>query len=386
MKRIGILTFHRAINYGAFLQSYSLQNYIKDHFPDYSVEIIDYIPNIEYKKIYRNILGTLKRKGISECCREIKKVSVFEKSLSFQNLSDLHMTKDDFNKLFQYIENRYDLVVVGSDAVLNWNQNGFPSAYYLDYDFKIPMIMYAASAHGLKYLDISEEQKAFVKRCFTRFSLLGVRDENTENYIHYYNPDLKTIHTCDPTFFIDKRKVLEIASDTQEKVHREYHFSLEQPYIVSMVNNEVIKKKIKDRLGNHYKIVSLFKPNRYSDVFMYDLNPFQWVYVLAHANLVFTQYFHGALLSMRYGTSTMVVDAAKSEENYISKLYDVMVNRLGFSARYSSENDLIDGHEEFWTKAMELVVIDESAMINSRMDKEAVSGSNFFDMVKDLLK
>ena len=35
---------------------------------------------------------------------------------------------------------------------------------------------------------------------------------------------------------------------------------------------------------------------------------------------------------------------------------------------------------------MELVVIDESAMINSRMDKEAVSGSNFFDMVKDLLK
>lgn len=385
MKKIGILTFHRAINYGAYLQSYSLQTYFEKEYPNCDVEIIDYIPRIENQKIYRNIISTLKRKGVAESFRELKKVMVFKDSLKNQKLSDLHMTKDDFNKLFHYIESRYDLVVVGSDAVLNWNQNGFPSAFYLDYDFKIPRIMYAASAHGLKYLDINKEQREYVKRCFARFSLLGVRDENTENFIHYYNPELKTIHTCDPTFLIDKSKVLELASNTQEMVKRKYHFNLEQKYIVSMVNNDFIQKKVRDKFVEHFKIVSLFKPNRYADVFMFDLDPFQWAYVLAHANLVITQYFHGALLSMRYGTSTMVVDAAEAEENYISKLYDVTVNRLGFSDRYSREKDLIAGNEEFWSRAVELADKDESDMINSKMDKEADSSKRYFEMVKALL-
>ena len=386
MKRIGILTFHRAINYGAYLQSYSLQNYINDHFPDCNTEIIDYIPNIEYKKIFRNILGTLKRKGLFECHREIKKVCVFQKSLAYQKLSDLHMKKDDFNRLFHYIDSHYDVVVVGSDAILNWNQNGFPSAYYLDYNFNVPMIMYAASAHGLKYFDINEQQKAYCKRCFSRFSLLGIRDENTENFIHYCNPELNTIHTCDPTFLIDKKKVLEIAADTQKIAKRKYHFSFDQQYIVTMVNNEILQKKIRDEFGEKYTIVSLFKPNRYSDVFMYDLNPFQWVYVLAHANLVITQYFHGALLSMRYGTSTMVVDAANPEDNYISKLYDVIVNRLSFYDRYSTEKDLLCGNTDFWTTANQLVCTDESEMINAKMDREAESSNAYFEMVKSLLE
>ena len=46
MKRIGILTFHRAINYGACLQAYALKKYIKDQGNE--CDIIDYhCPAIE---------------------------------------------------------------------------------------------------------------------------------------------------------------------------------------------------------------------------------------------------------------------------------------------------------------------------------------------------
>ena len=41
--KIGILTFHRPINYGAFLQAFALSNQIQRSFPKSEVEIIDYI-------------------------------------------------------------------------------------------------------------------------------------------------------------------------------------------------------------------------------------------------------------------------------------------------------------------------------------------------------
>ena len=46
MKKVGILTFHRSINYGAFMQAYSLSKKIKKRVPDATVEIIDYTSRI----------------------------------------------------------------------------------------------------------------------------------------------------------------------------------------------------------------------------------------------------------------------------------------------------------------------------------------------------
>ena len=53
MKKIGILTFHRAVNYGAQLQAYALQRTVADLGAE--CELVDYIcPAITkpYKPIY----------------------------------------------------------------------------------------------------------------------------------------------------------------------------------------------------------------------------------------------------------------------------------------------------------------------------------------------
>ena len=47
VKKIGIVTFHRAINFGGVLQSYALQKKLKDYGLD--VEEIDYYSNDVYK-------------------------------------------------------------------------------------------------------------------------------------------------------------------------------------------------------------------------------------------------------------------------------------------------------------------------------------------------
>ena len=56
MKKIAIITFHRAINYGAVLQAYALQNCLKGL--GYEAFEIDYVPSQEIQK-YRLI--SLKR-------------------------------------------------------------------------------------------------------------------------------------------------------------------------------------------------------------------------------------------------------------------------------------------------------------------------------------
>lgn len=53
---IGILTFHRPINYGAFLQSFSLSSHLAKE-PNFNVEIIDYIAPKEKLKIHKGREG-----------------------------------------------------------------------------------------------------------------------------------------------------------------------------------------------------------------------------------------------------------------------------------------------------------------------------------------
>lgn len=42
MVKVGILTYHRSLNYGAVMQAYCLAEEIQKRFPDVSVEIVDY--------------------------------------------------------------------------------------------------------------------------------------------------------------------------------------------------------------------------------------------------------------------------------------------------------------------------------------------------------
>ena len=48
--RIGILTYHRAINYGAILQSYALQTYLEQR--GFDASLVDYWPYY-HKAIYK---------------------------------------------------------------------------------------------------------------------------------------------------------------------------------------------------------------------------------------------------------------------------------------------------------------------------------------------
>lgn len=332
--KVGILTFHRPINYGAYLQSFALSNYLHMTFPDIEFEIVDYIAPREKKNIYLNVLRTVKWYGISAGVKEITKIRVFKSALEYLPLSKEYFCTENLDELYSYIDGKYDMLLIGSDAVFNWNQNGFPSAFIPVYNFTIPVVTYAASVHGLEYYDVEKEKIRDCKFAFSNLSFIGVRDKNTERFVKFCDETLKPIHCCDPTVVMDYDALYSIKHRKLDEISKAYNIDLSKQYIVMMLENQEIAKEVYDRYSKEYTIISLFKKNRYSDMFLYDLAPVEWALVLKYAKLVVTNYFHGTLVSLGQGTATIVVDLSNYDKPYEGKLDDLVCHRLGLPELY----------------------------------------------------
>lgn len=333
---IGILTFHRPINYGAFLQSFSLSSRLVKE-PNYSVEIVDYIAPKEKLKIYANALWTLKHYGITEFFHECIKIKTFANSVKTLRVSSNTFCTSNLLRVYEYIDERYDVLVIGSDAIFNWDQTGFPTAFIPIYSFKkCKVFSYAASVHGLRYKDVSLSIIADCCNALSRFKLVGTRDVESEKFVKYCCPNANVIHCCDPTVFIDLNVVLFNAKGYVRRIEDKYAFSVNSEYIVVMLPDNQLNKKICKEYKKRYKIVTLFKPASNADYFLYDVNPFEWVAVLAKAKAVITSYFHGTLLSMKVGTSVLCIDYSKYNGEYESKMYDLMIRRFNCPELYNT--------------------------------------------------
>lgn len=335
--RIGVLTFHKPVNYGAFLQAFSLSERLKKEFPDAQVEIVDYIAPMEKRRIRINILRDFKHGGLKGGLQSMKKAKMFRKSQKWLTLSDRSFCSKDPKALYEYIQSRYDRLIIGSDAVFNWKQNGFPTVFIPDHDFGIPVMTYAASVHGLKYYDVEAQKLQTCARAFAKMQFIGVRDACTEKFVRHCLPEADPQFCCDPTLFIDGHKVKALAGDYARRIQKKYKFSLDKKYIVLMAPDSKLTKRIAEKYRGQYSIVALFKNSKYADVFLHDLNPFEWAMVLRGAAATVTSYFHGTLLSLVQGTPALVLDYSGYDDRYQGKLDDLMCTRLCLPELYHNK-------------------------------------------------
>lgn len=383
--RIGILTFHKAINYGAYLQAFSLSNKLQEQFPNHEVEIIDYIaPKEQNRKLYM-VLWNIKHHGIKGGFSELKRISVFKSMQKYLPLSPKSFCTKKLKKLYSYIDERYDILIIGSDAVFNWNQTNFPTAFIPDYQFSIPVYTYAASVHGLRFYSVSHDMLQTCGKVFARMKYVGVRDKCSEQFVKVCSETAKTIHCCDPTLFIDRDKIYNKGISTRNMIEKKYDFSLDSRYIVVMAPDSKMIKEISKRYGDDYKIVSVFVKSSYSAYYIADLNPFEWTVILKQAAMVITSYFHGTLLSLIQGTPTIVLDySGYSDERYEGKLKDLMITRFEMPELYYDKNeaDTFVGDDSFYNKVDELLDGRYIKRINDAVEKESKALNSFIELLK----
>jgi len=270
--KIGILTFHDGINFGAFLQAYSTQEKLK--LLGHEVEIINYK---EPWFAFKEHVHFLKMDG--KVIRNIIKIKKFRDS---QKL--LNMTR--FTTKLTKLENKYDIVFFGSDEIWNINNPGF--GYDLSYFgkglSKTRKVSYAPSFGSTK---IDDGKLSMVKQYLTEFDAISVRDINSQNIINRLI-DKKPIIVPDPTFLVDHLQWA-VEPPIKEDYILVYAYVLKPEHIKAMKHYAKVKNTKLISIGFYYS---------WCDENYLEIDPFEWIGFFKRAKYVFTSMFHGTIFSI----------------------------------------------------------------------------------------
>ena len=198
-KKIGIVTFHRAYNFGANLQAYALQQYINREIGE--CEIIDYTIFDKPKANPILYVARLMKRVLKKDARNIWRSQ--KKFIDFQNnyytMSNRTIYQNDTLKAEEL--SKYKILISGSDQILNTSLTNNSSFYYLPFE-GIKKISFSSS---FGRSEISENDKKYIRRYLKDFSVLSCREqsaiENIKKEINDVNPQL----TCDPVFLLNKK-------------------------------------------------------------------------------------------------------------------------------------------------------------------------------------
>ncbi len=179
--RIGILTFHCAHNYGAVLQCYALQEFLKSK--GHNVEIIDYRPYYLLRpyKIFKieRILSHNPIKLLKNTFREL--ALLYYRYVRYYNFETFITNKLNLSLRVREnnIPNKYDIYIIGSDQV--WNPKitkGFDNIYFASFPFEKEKKKYISYAASMGVQELTAEQKQYIKSSLCNFDKISVRENN----------------------------------------------------------------------------------------------------------------------------------------------------------------------------------------------------------------
>lgn len=311
MKKVGIITFHNAHNWGASLQLYALKRYLEES--GYQVKVINY-RNTEIESNYlkkRKIKCKIKNpktllKYIFLWMEEIYSRKQYNQKWNkfnhfINDITDNEKVIEDIKE----IENMdVDYFVFGSDQI--WNHsltNGFDGVYFGDFKTNAKKISYAASL-GFKELPEKEEEE--FKKLLQNFNAISVREEALKDYIKKIsNQDVTKV--LDPTLLLNKEKYLKIAQKPD----------LKKKYLLlyTLVDNKKliqISQYIAQKLG--LEIVEL----RYSKTLkkigkkqIANIGPEEFLGLINGAEFIITNSFHGTVFSILFHKKFYTIPISK---------------------------------------------------------------------------
>ena len=378
--RIGILTFHRSINYGAFMQSYALSQTLKKRYPEHTVEIIDF----EYLWKHHRYKNTSK---LPPFCWEYRiKYNRFQSALSLLPLSKQSFITNELDGLCEYIKANYDIIIVGSDAVWAFQKLELDNPYWL-FGNKLSGVIkmsYAASAFSTRFDKITEAEKEFIKERLADFTYIGVRDNATKEFVENLNIGQEVFINNDPTFFLEPSADKELYKKT---LHKNLIFSNKKK-IAFMTRHMPHINDIRNDLSSQFDLVHFHTRNSNKDIFstkckyMPNLSPFEWYNAFGQMSLTITNYFHGGCLSIINHTPTIMIDDAAT--SYTSKYSQLMCD-LGlkdslFNNKTFKYQDLLE-HIHYLLSHQD----EEKLRISKAIQKERLKSQSFFDKLDNIL-
>ena len=296
--KIGIITFHKAINYGAVLQSYALQKKLNNL--GYDAEIIDYVCD-KLKQNYKLFnLNNKTAKGIMTTFVYFPLKYIRSKKFKqfiFNNLK-LSKDKDISQEELRIIAKRYDYVITGSDQVWNPKLTNGDTSYFLDFVEKCKKIAYAASFGTNSPTD---QEKEFYLANIKDYSLMTVREEDSAKFIsQLLNEHVESV--CDPVFLLHKEEWTRVFNPKP---------LFNKPYIFVYCLHEKSSYKYAEQLAKKENLKIVCIPSSLKDSvdgkkdFTAGVETFlNYIY---NASCVITDSFHAIAFSLIFNKSVRIV-------------------------------------------------------------------------------
>lgn len=298
--RIGIITFHWAVNYGAILQTYALQTYLENK--GHEVWIINYKPK-KYDLTYLNILlypKTFIR--FKSFCKERKK----DKELQKFRDAKLNLTRRYFST--EELKNdppNFDVYISGSDQILNpsftlYGDKKPSSAYYLNFGNKnIKRYGYAVSFGCVIYpLNAKEIAEPLLKN----FDFISVR-ENTGIEILKSMSYTNSSVAPDPTLLLNSSYYDSLIINNKPEVKFSY---------VYILRDRDYDSKIKELIPNA----------KFADDFEFSIS--NWLSNIKYSEYVITNSYHGMIFCLHYHIPFVVLLATKENIGMNDRFYTLL--------------------------------------------------------------
>lgn len=373
--KIGIITFHFVSNYGAVLQCYALQEYLKGH--GYNVEVINYRPSYHTVRYsgYKNPFLVARENWIrNKDAKIIRRIYIYARGFIRGFLLSVKQTDRIKYNLFNEFINKYlqqtriyrslralkndppkdEIYIAGSDQL--WNPDftdfGFDRAYFLD--FGPPTTKRLSYAVSLKenYTEKEMEQLLFLTE---KLNAISIRERNNT----FENNSEQTISICiDPTLLLNEEDYSQLEKSRLISEPYVFVYGLQDSKDLNCATEIISKsKKLKIINGTPHRTKI---PSKCECVYNY--GPEEFLAYIKYADFVITNSFHGTAFSIIYKRQFIVIP-----HTHRGKRMKELLGKLNLSRR------IWDEEEGKWDENIDYrAVFDE-------LEKLRVSAKEYFE-------
>lgn len=245
-RKIGILTFHNACNYGAVLQAYALRKYLREKLHA-DAEIINYRNNLiedEYavfdiragNNVFKEIITSILCAGYR-----------INRNLAFQAFGRkyLGISNEVLNKhTLSVLAQDYDSFITGSDQVWNLGITGNDHTFFLDFvQDKSKCFSYAASIGKSTF---SDAELAAIAELLVHFNGISFREKELVSVFQPVLQDKRVLSCLDPVYLLTGNEWRAIKENKEQRRPYVLFFTTgNHPGIVPAI--EFAKKLAKDK-------------------------------------------------------------------------------------------------------------------------------------------
>lgn len=321
--KIGILTYHRAHNYGAMLQAYALKQFLQ--MQGHEVELIDYWPKA-HQQAYALFPGCKQSSwalGLKESVA--RGMTLVRRTIRYMRFEQFAQAYLSVPHSIQYpnpdvIRYPYDIVITGSDQIWrNYNSD----CSYLGHDWvyfcknippSVRRIAYAASM-GILQNTIQEEEK--IKRNLTAYQAIMVREMSLHAYLQSLDISSKVV--CDPTFLLSREQWNKILPSER------YH---QRRYVLfyELLEGTTARKQAEAYAEHHnydfVVITARVHPVPHRCVRQME-SPLTFLQAIRDAEMVIATSFHGTAFSIIFEKNFMVTGLGANHARITSLLEKV---------------------------------------------------------------